>query len=131
MTWLLISVFVLWSVAYVAAHHYLHHTYPYSLWFERIEPVEQFLWRHSKTILAARLVTLVSVIVSLHDTIAPALVGFDWTPLLPAQYVQYVPLVGVLLGLLFELLRNLTDQSLPDKREELKEATAISVGEGK
>lgn len=80
------------------------------------------LFRRSRTILIARLYTVVGVIVGG----APFVAGFDWTPLIRRAFYfvpdDLMPLaVGgfiALTGLVFEWLRTITTDSLTWKKEE-------------
>lgn len=115
--WILLAVIVLVS-AYV---FWLRPTLREHPWFDPfydwIEPIEANLWAKSRTIFAARLLTAASLLVSIHDIAGPALMGIDVNPFIPEAYQQYVPLAGVLIGLVFERLRKIT-ASLPTDGEE-------------
>ena len=114
--WISIICFILSSMLYFTAQKYLSHIYPLSVFFDAAGPTESLLWRQSRTVLAARLLALISILVAIHDTVLPALSGFDWAPILPEKYIGYVPLGTLLLGLLFEYLRTLTHGSIKDDK---------------
>ena len=61
-----------------------------------------------KTKLVARLVVLLGGLVTVHDLFAPALAGYNWAKLIPPQYADLYPLVLIVLGVLFDQLRNAT-----------------------
>lgn len=61
-----------------------------------------------KTILIARMFSIVGVVVEMHDQIAPTLAGTDVTPIIPAQWVAYFPLFLLFVGIAFEWLRKIT-----------------------
>ena len=56
-----------------------------------------------------------SLIVSVHDIVAPLMLGFDVNPFIPADYQKYIPLVGVIIGPIVEWLRRLTTVPVEDK----------------
>lgn len=70
---------------------------------------------HSRTILAARMVTLAGGIVSFHDVALPYIVGTDISPLTSKLPQWALPMLIIGLGLLFEWLRRITTQSLAEK----------------
>ncbi len=56
--------------------------------YDRLEPVEAFLWDRSRTILLARLIWVPGTLLSLHDAILPAFGLVNWTPISASLLLQ-------------------------------------------
>jgi hypothetical protein len=93
---------------------------------DRVDVLAYTLWRGSRTILAARLLSLSSVALGLHDAVASSSFNsLDWTPLtnrllaaVPAD-LRGLVIAAVLagIGMFFEWLRRATTAALPSKPE--------------
>lgn len=81
------------------------------------------LWLRSRTILIARLYVVLPALVALHDYIADKITTLDLTPVTNRLLSDIPPdmrplmVTGFLMltGLIFELLRKVTDEPLSDK----------------
>ena len=72
-------------------------------------------FRHSRTIVLARLYSLMGLVVTAHDFILPYVIGQDWSPLTEKVPPHLWPFIIIFTGLLFEWMRTLTKESLKDK----------------
>lgn len=70
---------------------------------------------HSRTIFAARMVTLAGGLTAFHDAAMPYVTGADFTPISAKLPAWALPLILVGAGMLFDWLRHITTESLADK----------------
>lgn len=106
--WLFLIGAAALAVAYAFARPWLHDVSWLKPFYDWVEPLERTLWQKSRTILLARLVTILSLVVGVHDAVIPLLTAVDWTPFVPEQYQRFVPLLGAAIGPAFEWLRRIT-----------------------
>lgn len=72
-------------------------------------------FRHSRTILAARLLHVAAGAVAAHDYALPYVTGQDWTPLSQCVPSWSWPMILVGLAVIFEWLRKVTKTPLKDR----------------
>lgn len=104
---------VVWTGIYMMARPALRSRFPD--FYGRIEPLEVLIWRKSRTILVARLVTFITWLIAIHDAVTPALLSVDWTPIIPERYRGGYLIGTMAMGPIFEFLRTITDRSIQAK----------------
>lgn len=110
--------------------------------FDLIEPIEVKLWQKSETLLFARLLSWVGVLITAYDFVVALAPGMDWTPvtsiLLRGVPESMRPVVAsalvALIGLAMAHLRKLTTKPLelvaiPDKDMPPAVAEAVAVAD--
>lgn len=88
----------------------------------------KYFFCYSRTILAARLMQLAGLIVSVHDFVLPYFIGQDWSPFISKIPPHLLPFLIISIGILFEWLRRVTKGSIADgkpKQEGLTEKEII------
>lgn len=88
-------------------------------YYDWIEPVERNLWDKSKTMLFARLYSLIGFLITAQAMLEAS--GIDWIALIPIpqKYAQWVGPVVWITGLLFARLRKITTVPLEVKKEQV------------
>jgi hypothetical protein len=115
-----LSFIAAFAVVYACyGRNWLRRTFPdLEAFYAKLDVIETKLWKQSRTILIARVTSLGSVFVAIHDGfVASGFAGADWTPvtqkLLEPVPQEFRPLAVSLgftfLGLVFSKLRKVSD----------------------
>lgn len=85
--------------------------------YDWIEPIERVLWAKSRTLLIARLYSLVGFLISIQALLQES--GVDWIGLIPipGEYAKWIGPTVWVTGLLFGHLRKITAVPLEERKE--------------